>query len=265
MDCRTLPHGTDAPTTLEQALQQLAASELALARLQAAQEGLMRAVSHDLRAPLRHLTSFAPLLREAVQELAAATPGEVAEEALEFAGTMEQSARKMGRMLEALLQLSRAERQPLEVQAVELGGVLQACARQVDPALNVEGWSLPVQPVQLQADPQALHTVLQALLGNAVKFSGHQPAQQVRVKVSAPAAPGCCRIEVSDNGVGCDATRLDTSWPPFQRMHRESEFPGEGCGLALAHLLARRHGATLQLQSSPGMGCTAVLEWPATA
>lgn len=258
------PSPGEAPATLEQALQQLAAREQALAQLQIAHEGLLRAVSHDLRAPLRHLTSFAPLLREAVNELAGATPGEVAEEALEFVGTMEQSARKMGRMLEALMVLSRAARQPLDVQAVDARSVLQSCAQRVEPVLNADCWSLPAQPVALQADPQALHTALQALLANAAKFSSRQPAPLVQVNLSMPRA-GRWRIEVTDNGVGFDATRMDTSWPPFQRMHRESDFPGEGCGLALAHTLARRHGATLQLQSSPGAGCTAVLEWPAAA
>lgn len=267
MDADHLPLPDDAaPATLEAALAQLAARQQQLAQLQASHESFLRAVSHDLRAPLRHLTSFAPLLREAVDQLAAATPGEAADEAQEFLGTMEQSARKMGRMLDALMQLSRAARQPLDVQAVDVRGVLQSCAARTQPALDASAWSLPAQPVLLQADSDSLHTVLAALLGNAAKFSAQPSSAQahgpVQVGLSMP-AHGLWRIEIRDHGVGFTSARMDTRWPPFQRMHRESDFDGVGCGLALAHTLAERQGATLQLQSQPGEGCTAVLEWPA--
>ncbi|MDR3005119.1 MAG: HAMP domain-containing histidine kinase [Acidovorax sp.] len=233
--------------------QQLAQSQQALAQLQASHDGLLRAVSHDLRAPLRHLTSFAPLLREAVEQLAGAMPGEAADEAQEFLATMEQSARKMGRMLERLLQLAHAIKQPLALQAVDVGAMLQACAAPVQPL---------AEPALLQADPVALRTVLTELLGNANKFSAGRPQPQVQVQLSMP-APQLWQIAIRDNGVGFDATRMDTAWPPFQRMHRDSDFDGVGCGLALAHRLAQRHGARLQLQAQPGEGCTAVLAWPA--
>jgi signal transduction histidine kinase len=239
--------------TAAELAQQLAQSQQALAQLQASHDGLLRAVSHDLRAPLRHLTSFAPLLREAVEQLAGAMPGEAADEAQEFLATMEQSARKMGRMLERLLQLAHAVKQPLALQAVDVGAMLQACAAPVQPL---------AQPAMLQADPVALRTVLTELLGNAAKFSAGRPQPQVQVQLSMP-APQLWQIAIRDNGVGFDAARMDTAWPPFQRMHRDSDFDGVGCGLALAHRLAQRHGARLQLQAQPDEGCTAVLAWPA--
>lgn len=243
-----------AATTADLA-SQLAQSQQALAQLRGAHEGLLRAVSHDLRAPLRHLTSFAPLLREAVEQLASLAPGEAAEEAQEFLGTMEQSARKMGRMLERLLQLAHAIQQPLALQAVDVGAMLQACAAPVSQPHTA-------QPALLRADPAALRVVLTELLGNATKFSAGRPQPQVKVQLSMP-APQLWHIEIRDNGVGFDAARMDTAWPPFQRMHRDSDFEGVGCGLALAHRLAQRHGARLQLQAQPGEGCTAVLAWPA--
>lgn len=251
-----------APTSLQDLRAELADCQQQLAQLQAAHEGFLRAVSHDLRAPLRHLTSFAPLLRESVDTLAAATPGEAADEAQEFLGTMEQSARKMGRMLDALMQLSRAVRQPLDVQAVDVRGVLQSCAARAQPALDAAAWGLPAQPVLLQADPAALHAVLGELLGNAAKFSAGQALPQVQVSLAMP-SPGLWQLSICDNGVGFASERMAHTWPPFQRMHRESDFDGVGCGLALSHALAQRMGATLQLQSQPGAGCTVVLVWPA--
>lgn len=234
---------------------QLADNQRALAQLRAAHEGLLRAVSHDFRAPLRHLTSFAPLLREAVEQLAAAKPGEAADEAREFLSTMEQSARKMGRMLERLMQLAHAAQQPLALQAVDVGAILQDCAAPIQAPQ-------PDQPVLLWADPSALRTVLTELLGNATKFSAGQAQPRVQVSLSMP-SPQLWHIEIRDNGVGFDAARMDMAWPPFQRIHRDSDFEGVGCGLALAHQLAQRHGAQLQLQAQPGVGCTAVLVWPA--
>lgn len=259
-----------APSTLEEARALLVAQQQQLAQLQASHEGFVRAVSHDLRAPLRHLTSFAPLLRESVDALAQATPGEAAEEAQEFLATMEQSARKMGLMLDALMQLSRAARQTLDVQPVDVRAVLLSCAERIQPALNTLAWSVPGEPALLLADPAALHAVLSELLGNAAKFSAGQnpPWVQVDVSLSAPVhspSQALWRIAITDHGVGFDSLRMSPTWPPFQRMHRDSDFAGVGCGLALVHQLAVRHGATLQLQSRPGEGCTAVLEWPAAS
>lgn len=264
MPARPLPPDADAPATLDAARAQLAAHAQQLAQLQAAHDGFLRAVSHDLRAPLRHLTSFAPLLRESVEQLAATTPGEAAEEAQEFLTTMEQSARKMGRMLDALMQLSRAARQPLAPQAVDVREVLRSCAARAQPAIATQGWQWPEQPVLLQADASALHTVLGELLGNAAKFSARQAQPQVRVALSRPEPHLWC-VAVSDNGAGFTTDRMDTTWPPFQRMHRESDFEGMGCGLALVHTLAQRQGGSLQLASRPGEGSTAVLTWPAAA
>lgn len=262
MERDRLPHGAAVPSAQDTVRAELAVCQQQLAQLQDAHEGLLRAVSHDLRAPLRHLTSFAPLLRESVEQLAVAAPGEAADEAQEFLGTMEQSAHKMGRMLDALMQLSRAVRQPLDPQAVDVCGVLQSCAARSLPQADTVAWELPAQPALLHADPTALHTVLGELLGNAAKFTARQMLPQVQVSLSMPVSRWW-RIAIRDQGVGFESSRMAVSWPPFQRMHRENDFAGMGCGLALVHALAQRHGASLQLHSRPGEGCTAVLEWPA--
>ena len=255
MQSQTAPldMASDANELLQRQLQQL----------QHSHEGFMRAVSHDLRAPLRHLTSFAPLLRESVEALAQQSHGsEAAQEALEFLGTMEQSARKMGLMLDGMLMLSRAARQPLNLQAVDVCQVIRSCSQRTLARLPVEQWLLPHEGARLQADPVALHSVVQVLLDNAVKFSARHPQPQVQVAVMPISQQGW-RVAITDNGVGFDTTRMSTAWPPFQRMHRDADFEGIGCGLAHAHILLQRHGARLQLVSSPGAGCTASFDWPA--
>lgn len=113
------------PSTLEEAQAVIARQQQELAQLQGAHEAWMRAVAHDLRAPLRHVLSFAPLLRESVEELAAAAPqaADAVADAREFTTTMEQSARKMSAMLDGMAQVSHAALEVIET----CGGMRPQC------------------------------------------------------------------------------------------------------------------------------------------
>lgn len=252
-----------SPATLDEALSLIAQQQAEIMRLHAEQTAWMRAVAHDLRAPLRHVVSFAPLLQESVQALAAAAPqaGEAAEDAQEFAATMAQSARKMSAMLEGVAQVSRAARLPLHPQALDWVALTQPLVQALQAQHAQVQWHLPTQPVLVQADAEGLRLVMQALLDNAVKFSAHQAQPRIAVHAK-PLAQGW-RLEVQDNGAGFDGARAQALGALFQRMHRDSEFEGVGCGLALVSTLAQRHGAQWGLQSQPQAGCTVYLDWPA--
>lgn len=235
--------------------------EQELALLGQQHEALLRAIAHDLRAPLRHIQSFAPLLQEAVHTLAAAAPQaqEAAADALEFSQFMQQSAHKLAQMVQALTALSQAVRRPLQPQPVEAVALCQQLAAAHTPqALLV----LPAQPVWLQADPQALADIVQELLANAQKFAAAQPLQ---LHLQAQPQGGCWQLALHDNGVGFDASLGGPPmlFQPFARMHRESEFPGLGCGLAQVQALAQRHGAQASISAQPGQGCVVTLLWPA--
>uniref|UniRef100_UPI00262F411D sensor histidine kinase n=1 Tax=Acidovorax sp. TaxID=1872122 RepID=UPI00262F411D len=225
-------------------------------------------VSHDLRAPLRHVTSYGTLVREVLGDLSPeVAQGPEVQEALGFLATMDQSARRMGLMIDGLQALVRASRAPLRVQPVPLADVLAEAraALAVMEADRAVEWRVGPGLPTLQADPALLRDVLVQLLGNALKFT--RPAVRPRISVQPDVAPaGCVAFTVQDNGVGFDPERAGSLFGVFQRLHRENEFEGVGTGLALCRAIAQRHGGTVTATAAAvGGGCTVRVQWPDVA
>jgi len=227
----------------------------------AAQDAFMRRVVHDLRAPLRHVTSYGALVRELLGELP--SPPEQVVEALDHVATMEQSARRMAAMLDGLRVIAEAQSVPLRLQEVPLGGAVQDARAQLaaGQAGRAVQWDVPADLPAVCADAALLRALLQQVLGNALKFTrGRAPA---RIAVRAEPAGEQVRITVEDNGAGFDPARAQALFGVFERLHREAEFEGVGAGLALCRTIARRHGAELAITARPEVGCTVQLHWPA--
>ena len=254
-------HG-GAPAAGGALAQQLAQAQRRLADLEAAHERFLRRVVHDLRAPLRHATSYAQLASELLRELA--EPPEQVREALDCLDTLERSARRMAQMLEGLRALNEIARAPLQLQPVELHAAVRAARAELEllEAGREVAWSLPQDGgPALQADPAQLRQLLAQLLGNALKFTRARPQARIAVRATEE-APGRLRITLQDNGVGFDAARAGEVFGMFERLHRESEFEGVGAGLALCEAIAARHGAGLRITAEPDAGCTVTLDWP---
>lgn len=251
-----------ADLTLEQALALLLEREHELAALRAAQEAFIGTVAHDLRAPLRHINSYGALVRELLQE-GAGLDAEAQHEALDFVGTMEHSARRMGRMLDGLLALSRIARAPLQPQAVALGALVAQVQGELagGAAGRAVDWQCAPDLPSVQGDAALLRQLLAELLGNALKFThGCAPA---RIAVSGErSAGGGVLLRVQDNGVGFDPARAAGLFGVFQRLHREAEFEGVGAGLAAVHAIAQRHGGSASATAQPGAGCTVTVLLP---
>ncbi|WP_084153731.1 sensor histidine kinase [Simplicispira psychrophila] len=248
--------------TLSQALALLAERERELAALRAAQEEFLRAVSHDLRAPLRHITSYGPLVAELLQD--AGLQGEALAEAQEFLSTMDQSARRMGRMLDGLLALSRIAHAPLLRQPV----ALTALAHEVQATLaaQVQGrvvqWHIAPDLPSVQGDAALLRQLLAELVGNALKFTrGCDPAR-IAV-VGECSADGSVTLRVQDNGAGFNPAQAAGLFGMFQRLHRATEFEGVGTGLAAVRAIAQRHGGDAQATAVLGAGCTVSVRFSA--
>lgn len=246
------PH---ADTTLEEMAAQLRERERELAELRAAQEEFLRAVSHDLRAPLRHITSYGPLVAELLQD--AGVQGEALQEAHSFLATMDQSARRMGRMLDGLLALSRIARAPLQRQRVALGALVVEV--QAALAASAQGravqWQIAPDLPSVQGDAALLRQMLAELLGNALKFTHGRAPACIAVEAER-GADGRVILRVQDNGAGFNPAQAAGLFGVFQRLHREAEFEGVGTGLAAVRAIARRHGGEASATAILGVGCT---------
>jgi signal transduction histidine kinase len=220
-----------------------------VAELRAAHEELESfsySVSHDLRAPVRHIDGFLRLLRE---ELGTPSP-----KAAHYLETAALAARRLGGLIEDLLAYSRAAREPLELQALDLGELVRGVVAQYEreggaPAVE---WRIGELP-RVSADRAQLRVVLEQLLGNARKFTRGRPQPRVEVRARL-ADKGRVEVSVGDNGVGFDPRFADRLFGVFQRLHREEEFDGNGIGLAIARRILRRHGQCIRGAAVPGEG-----------
>ena len=251
-----------APQTLEEALALLARRETELAALRCAQQEWVHAVSHDLRAPLRHVLAFNPLIAELLRS---PNPGaDDLTEALSFLQTMDQSAQRMAAMFDGLLQLSRADRHVLQLQPVELLPVLYSVQQrlQANAAGRQIEWCLPAAAPAVQADPSLLELALTAALSNAIKFTRSVPQARIQVDVRDKIQGRDCWIAITDNGVGFDQSRAGKLFGVFQRMHREADFEGVGMGLILVRNICRRHGGEAEIEAQSNAGCQLQMSWP---
>ena len=244
-----------AGLTLKQAQDLLQERERELAELRAAHDEFLRAVSHDLRAPLRHVTAYGPLVAELLQD--AGLQGETLQDAQSFLATMDQSARRMGRMLDGLLALSRIARAPLQRQTMALGALVAEL--QAALAASAEGraveWHIAADLPSVWGDAALLRQLLAELLGNALKFTRGRTTACIAVTAES-GADGSVTLRVQDNGAGFNPAQAAGLFGVFQRLHRETEFEGVGIGLAAVRAIAQRHGGEASATATPGVGCT---------
>ncbi|MGE3570822.1 MAG: PAS domain S-box protein [Burkholderiales bacterium] len=209
-------------------------------------EAFSYSVSHDLRAPVRHVAGFVRLLEKEL-----AQPGAKAKH---YLGTIAEAAGRMDALIGDLLTLSRTGRQPLRLQRVELAPLVRELIAQARPeaARRKVEWEIGELPAAM-ADPSLLRVVLQNLLANALKYT--RPRRVARIAVEArPAEGGLIEVSVRDNGVGFDPRLADRLFSVFQRLHRDEEFEGTGIGLATARRIVHRHGQRIWGDGQPDAG-----------
>jgi signal transduction histidine kinase len=211
-------------------------------------ESFSYSVSHDLRAPLRAIDGFAQALRE--DEAERLSPG-----SLRLLERLQAAATRMGQLIDDLLQLSRVTRAELRREPVDLSALASAVAaelRQREPGREV---NLSLQPgLSARGDPRLLRVLMENLLGNAWKFTSKRPG--ALIEFFSETVNGEPHYAVRDNGVGFDMAYADKLFTPFQRMHKATDFPGTGIGLATVQRIVHRHGGYIEAQATVGGGAT---------
>jgi signal transduction histidine kinase len=211
-------------------------------------EAFSYSVSHDLRAPLRAIDGFSRVIEE---EAGDRLPAEAAD-ALQ---RVQAAARRMGGLIDDLLNLSRVTRSELRHEPVDLtalaGSVVQDL-RARDPHRTV---SVSIAPgLQATGDARMLRIVLDNLIGNAWKYTSRTP--RACVSVTAEPEGGGLAFIVRDNGVGFDMQYAGKLFGAFQRLHSPAEFEGTGIGLALVQRIVTKHGGRISAEAEPGRGAT---------
>ncbi|MGY0799761.1 PAS domain-containing sensor histidine kinase [Lysobacter sp. A286] len=213
------------------------------------------AATHDLRAPLRSIESFASLLAHRAGDALDPT-------SQEHLTRIQDAAKRMSSLLAALSDLSGATRANLKYGPVDISLLADWVAAELQDADPERKAEIMVQPgLMAHGDEHLLKLLLVQLLHNAWKFSRDQPA--VWIEVTGRVQGETLELHVRDHGGGFDEHYAHKLFEPFQRLHGPDDGGGHGLGLAIAHRVVDRHGGRIQAQSEPGAGATFHLELPA--
>ena len=209
-------------------------------------EAFTYSVSHDLRGPLRHIDGFSKLLFE---EYSVDLP----EEARRYLSRIRDGTRRMGMMVDDLLNLTRLGRKELSLQLTRLSSLLEEAIGDLQPEMagrEIE-WRIGKLPF-VECDPALLKQVFANLLSNALKFTRLQ--EHAVIEVGATTQDGRAVIFVRDNGVGFSMKYVDKLFGVFQRLHRPEDFEGTGIGLATVQRIVHKHGGRVWAEGELNKG-----------
>lgn len=228
---------------------QLQATYANLERSNRELEAFSYSVSHDLRAPLRHVTGFVGLLE-------AHAPEALDPKSRHYLDVIAQAATRMGELIDDLLEFSRMGRVEMKRDRVPLGPLVDEVVRELAPeALGREvTWEIGELP-EVTGDRSMLRQVFRNLVGNALKFSKARTPARISIG-TGPARAGEVEVHVRDNGVGFDMKYAPNLFHVFQRLHSAEEFEGTGVGLANVQRIVLRHGGRVRAEGSPDAGAT---------
>lgn len=208
-------------------------------------EAFAYAVSHDLRAPLRAMSGFSQALAE---DFGANLPPQAGT----YLDQIRLGSERMGALIDGLLTLSRSTQGQLERHMVDLSGMADEVRRDLEMhGERPVAWRIEAG-LEAWGDARMLLVVFRNLLGNAWKYTSNQP--EPVITFDSVERDGRRFFRVADNGAGFDMAYAAKLFQPFQRLHRQDEFPGMGIGLATVQRIVHRHGGEIHAQASPGRG-----------
>ncbi|MDP5169507.1 MAG: ATP-binding protein [Bacteroidia bacterium] len=210
-------------------------------------EAFAYTVSHDLRAPIRHIMGFANLLDRYVPQ------GE--EKAQEYLANIMTAGKRMENLVTDILEYSRLRIQALELQELDLNYIIGILIEQAQPDIGDRDirWILPPLP-HVRADRAMIRIVFDNLINNAIKFTS--TVSQAVIEIGYEKEKNGTTFFIRDNGVGFEQEYADKIFNAFERLHAEDKFPGTGIGMANIKRIVERHGGKVSAQGVVGKGAT---------
>jgi len=218
-------------------------------------EGFTYSVSHDLRAPLRHLDGFLTLLSKRCYSSLDAT-------AKHYVDSTHEASQRMGTLIDELLQFSRLGHGDMRKVPVNVNELVEQVKRELEPEIcnRTIHWHVEQLPIVI-ADQGMLRQVIGNLLGNSLKFTRQRDVAEIVIG-STFEANGELVIFVRDNGAGFDMQYYNKLFQVFQRLHNEDEFEGTGIGLANVRRMVGRQGGRVWAEGAVGTGSTFYFSLP---
>jgi PAS domain S-box-containing protein len=211
-------------------------------------EAFSYSVSHDLRAPLRGIDGWSLALLEDYG-------AQLDEQAHTYINRVRSEAQRMSQLIDDMLELSRLARAEMRTEQVDLSAIAHTIAARLQESAPERQVEFTIQPgLSAHGGAHLLEIALSNLLGNAFKFTGKAP--QARIEFGQIESQGQRVFFVRDNGVGFDMTFAKKLFGAFQRMHKTSEFPGTGIGLATVQRIVHRHGGLVWAEAHVNQGAT---------
>ena len=244
-----MSHSSEGPSSRVQELERLL--EQRTAEAQEARKELddfSYSVSHDLRAPMRHINGYSKIILEDFGD-------KLDPQCLHFFENMQESASKLARMLEDLTKFSRIGRQEILRQNVPLDDLVQEVVKTLSEetvARKIE-WKIGQLPL-ITCDVSMMKQLFLHLLNNAAKFT--RPRELAVIEAGTVPSNGGKAIFIRDNGVGFDMKHADRLFTMFQRLHSQQDYEGTGSGLAIAQRIIKKHGGRIWAEAAVDQGAS---------
>ncbi len=217
-------------------------------------EQLLYTVSHDLRAPVRHISAYAHFLKEEAHTLLNTGQRSFLDNVLQASG-------RLGTQIDELLEFARHRKVAMNKEWLDTNQLVEEIISLFSSDTQARNIAWEVNPLpQIFADRAMMDKVFLNMLGNSVKFTNQ--TQHPRIAIFAEREPDWVHITVRDNGAGFDPKYKNKLFEIFQRLHKRTEFEGTGIGLANVHRILTRHGGSISGDSLPGQGATFTFSLP---
>lgn len=217
-------------------------------------EAFAYSVSHDLRVPLRAIDGFSRILVEDYQD-------ELDDEGRRLISIIRDNTKKMGQLIDDILQLSRAGRQEINLTQLDIESIFQNVFNELKQSNEDRNIVLEMEPLpEVYADRTLLQQVISNLLSNSFKFTNTR--ETAEIKVGFEVGKNEYIYYVKDNGVGFNMKYSDKLFGLFQRLHGQNEFDGTGVGLSIVQRIIRRHGGDVWAEGKVDEGATFYFSLP---